>query len=192
VAEKGSIRVLIVDDDPMFLDAVEALIQRAEGIEVVGRAASGDEALRRTAELVPDVVTMDLEMPVMNGAEATRIIAAYFGIRSCCSRDPTQAKGSGRRSRPARSGTCPSRRLGVTYCRRSALPWRVVRGTSRNPSGDHLRIVRRGADRPDVGHESASWPAQLDADRLEIARLGRIVDFFIEAALAFHGPSGAT
>jgi DNA-binding NarL/FixJ family response regulator len=80
VAEKGSIRVLIVDDDPMFLDAVEALVQRVEGIEVVGRAANGEEALRRTAELLPDVVTMDLEMPVMNGAEATRIIAAYFGI----------------------------------------------------------------------------------------------------------------
>jgi DNA-binding NarL/FixJ family response regulator len=80
VPGKGSIRVLIVDDDPNFLDAVEALLERVEGIEVVGRAANGDEALRRTAELLPDVITMDIDMPVIDGVEATRMIAAYFHV----------------------------------------------------------------------------------------------------------------
>jgi DNA-binding NarL/FixJ family response regulator len=80
VPGKGSIRVLLVDDDPNFLDAVEALLERVEGIEVVGRAASGDEALRRTAELLPDVITMDIDMPVIDGVEATRMIVAYFHV----------------------------------------------------------------------------------------------------------------
>src|SRR5437016_6254035 len=75
---QGSIGVLIVDDDPAFLDAVEALLERAEGIEVVARAAIGDEALRRTAELMPDAITMDIDMPVVDGVEATRLIAHYF------------------------------------------------------------------------------------------------------------------
>jgi YesN/AraC family two-component response regulator len=67
--ESRSLRVLIADDDPHFLDAVEALLERAENLEVVGRAANGAEALRRTAELLPDAITMDIDMPVMNGVE---------------------------------------------------------------------------------------------------------------------------
>jgi DNA-binding NarL/FixJ family response regulator len=77
---QGSIRVLIVDDDPAFLDAVEALLERADGFSVVGRAANGDEALRRTAELMPDAITMDIDMPVVDGVEATRLISHYFNI----------------------------------------------------------------------------------------------------------------
>jgi DNA-binding NarL/FixJ family response regulator len=76
----AEIRVLIVDDDPAFLDAVEALLERAEGIEVIARASNGEEALRRTAELMPDVITMDLDMPVVDGVEATRMIVAYFHL----------------------------------------------------------------------------------------------------------------
>jgi CheY-like chemotaxis protein len=78
--ESRSLRVLIVDDDPLFLDAVEALLERAENFEVVGRATNGAEALRRTAELLPDAITMDVDMPVMNGVEATRMIVAYFHV----------------------------------------------------------------------------------------------------------------
>ena len=69
-----SLRILIVDDDPHFLDALEALFARAEKVEVVGRAANGEEAVRRTAELVPDAITMDIDMPVMDGVEATQAI----------------------------------------------------------------------------------------------------------------------
>jgi chemotaxis response regulator CheB len=63
----GSIRVLVVDDDPHFLGAVEALLERAEGVEVVGRAVNGDEALRQAAALMPDVISMDIDMPVIDG-----------------------------------------------------------------------------------------------------------------------------
>jgi two-component system KDP operon response regulator KdpE len=76
----GSIRVLIVDDDAHFLDAVEALLERAQGFEIVGRAMDGGEALRRTAELMPDAITMDIDMPVVDGVEATRMITAYFDV----------------------------------------------------------------------------------------------------------------
>jgi CheY-like chemotaxis protein len=80
VPEPASIRVLVVDDDLHFLDALEALLEPAEGIDVVGRAVNGDEAVRRTAELMPDVITMDIDMPVIDGVEATRMIAHYFKV----------------------------------------------------------------------------------------------------------------
>lgn len=78
--ERPAIRLLIVDDDVIFLDAVEALLERTEDVEVVGPAGNGDEALRRTAELLPDVITMDIDMAIVNGVEATRMIVAYFQI----------------------------------------------------------------------------------------------------------------
>ncbi len=74
------IRVLIVDDDERFLAALEAFLSRDPRFEVAGRATNGQEALDRAAELSHDVVTMDIEMPVMDGVEPTRMISAYFGI----------------------------------------------------------------------------------------------------------------
>jgi DNA-binding NarL/FixJ family response regulator len=68
------VRVLIADDHEPFREGLRALLSSAPGIEVVGEAADGDEALRRTAELQPDVVMMDLNMPRMGGIEATRRI----------------------------------------------------------------------------------------------------------------------
>src|SRR5689334_9935093 len=75
-----SIRVLIVDDDPHFLDAVGALLARAEDIEVIARAANGEEALRKAAQLLPDAITMDIDMPLIDGIEATRMIVHYFKV----------------------------------------------------------------------------------------------------------------
>ena len=65
-------RVLIVDDDEAILLTLDLL--RFEGIEIVGRARNGAEAIEKATELGPDVVVMDLKMPVMNGIEATRKI----------------------------------------------------------------------------------------------------------------------
>ncbi|MDO9396655.1 MAG: response regulator transcription factor [Herbiconiux sp.] len=78
----GAIRVLVVDDHPIVRSGIVALLGSAADLEVVGEAADGAEAVRLAAALVPDVVLMDLRMPVLGGAEATaRILAADPGIR---------------------------------------------------------------------------------------------------------------
>ena len=72
------IRVLIVDDHTLVRDGIRSLLALVADIEVVGEAANGKEALERTRELAPDVVLMDLAMPIMGGLEATRKIRKEF------------------------------------------------------------------------------------------------------------------
>ena len=72
----ASISVLIVDDEPLFVEMVEAMLGAERGIEVVGMAADGDEGVRLAAELEPDVIVMDISMPGKNGIDATREIKA--------------------------------------------------------------------------------------------------------------------
>ena len=74
-------RVVVVDDHPVFRKGLVALLS-ADGIEVVGEAENGLEAIAIVAETSPDVVLMDLGMPELGGIEATeRIVAADPGIR---------------------------------------------------------------------------------------------------------------
>ncbi len=71
---KHPIRVVVVDDSTTARELLVALLQSAEGIQVVGGAANGEEAIRLVKRLQPDVVTMDVVMPKMDGLEATRQI----------------------------------------------------------------------------------------------------------------------
>jgi DNA-binding NarL/FixJ family response regulator len=68
------IRVLIADDQRLVRAGLRMLCESTAGLEVVGEAADGEQAVRLAAELMPDVILMDLRMPGLDGIEATRLI----------------------------------------------------------------------------------------------------------------------
>ncbi len=70
----GPIRILLVDDRALLRMSVAELLQGQDGLEVVGEAENGLEGVEKARALKPDVVIMDIEMPVMDGVEATRLI----------------------------------------------------------------------------------------------------------------------
>jgi signal transduction histidine kinase/CheY-like chemotaxis protein/PAS domain-containing protein len=79
---KKSIRVLVADDHTLFRDGLVRLLNREPDIEVVDQARDGQEAIALARKLVPDVILMDISMPVMNGIEATKVIHSEFpGIK---------------------------------------------------------------------------------------------------------------
>ncbi len=74
-ATEAGVRVLLVDDHDLFRTGLRTLLEE-QGVEIVGEAANGDDAVMLVEEHAPDVVLMDLEMPGKGGIEATREIAA--------------------------------------------------------------------------------------------------------------------
>ena len=71
-----AIRVLLADDHAIFRDGLRAVLDRQKDIVVVGEAGNGVEAVKKAAELAPDIVLMDINMPVMDGVRASRLITA--------------------------------------------------------------------------------------------------------------------
>lgn len=74
----NNIRVLIVDDQDMVRQGLRVILKHEAGLEVVGTAANGQHAIELTEQLKPNVVLMDLKMPVLNGIQATRAIVEKF------------------------------------------------------------------------------------------------------------------
>jgi two-component system nitrate/nitrite response regulator NarL len=68
------IRILLADDTALFRSAIAELVDAQEGLEVIGEAENGLQAVEKARQLKPDVIVMDVEMPVMDGVQAVRLV----------------------------------------------------------------------------------------------------------------------
>ncbi len=87
------IRVLVVDDHDLVRTGISRMLADIDGLQVIGQADSGEEAIRKSRELKPDVVLMDIKMPGIGGLEATRkLLRSYPDIKviavTICEEDP--------------------------------------------------------------------------------------------------------
>jgi len=74
----ADVRVVVVDDQERFLAVARAVVERTAGFRLIGDAADGSAAVERVRELTPDLVLMDINMPVLDGVEAARRIAVEW------------------------------------------------------------------------------------------------------------------
>jgi DNA-binding NarL/FixJ family response regulator len=75
----AEVRVLVVDDQEPFRAAMRVVVEETDGFVVVGSATTGEEALEASAQLVPDLVLMDVNLPGIDGIEATRRLVSAPG-----------------------------------------------------------------------------------------------------------------
>jgi len=80
---RNLIRILIADDHPMFRDGLRAMLQESENFKIIGEAANGSEALTLTRQSMPDVLLLDVSMPVMTGFDVLRELAPLMHNVRC-------------------------------------------------------------------------------------------------------------
>ena len=95
------IRVLLVDDHAVVREGLRAFLELQDGIEVVGEAGDGEEAVTEASRLEPDVILMDLVMPKLDGVGAMRRLRELGSVRP---------RGRARRASSRTSGCCPRSR----------------------------------------------------------------------------------
>ncbi len=109
------VRVLVVDDQELFRRAMTAVVEETEGFAVVGFATTGEESLTAVAELRPDLVLMDVNLPGIDGIEATRRITSNGADRpvvvllSTYQEDDFDLAGSGAATYVAKAALGPER-----------------------------------------------------------------------------------
>lgn len=126
-------RVLIADDDDCFRDALAALINDLPGVQLVGQARNGHEMVALAAILHPDVVLTDVNMPILDGIAATRLLKSMPRppLVVVCSCD----RGSETRAAARVAGADAFISKGETYARVTSLfaPWQRAAGAVREP-----------------------------------------------------------
>ena len=80
---RNLIRIVIADDHPMFRDGLRAMLQESENFRIVGEASNGSEALTLTRQTVPDILLLDVSMPVMTGFDVLRELAPLMHSVRC-------------------------------------------------------------------------------------------------------------
>ena len=110
----ADVRVLIVDDQDPFRRAMEAVVDATEGFVVIGYATSGEESLTAAASLSPDVVLMDVNLPGIDGIEASRLLTSAPGgpvviLLSTHDEDQFDRSGSGAAAYVAKAAFGPDR-----------------------------------------------------------------------------------
>lgn len=151
------LRILLVDDQSLFREALRILLSLQLDFDIVAEAADGEQAVALAAQLKPDVILMDLRMPVMNGVEATRRIV---GARASDSQ-PNDAVGT-RPSPAAAAGKLP------------ALPRagpRVIVLTTFDEDAEVFEALRAGA----VGYLLKASPAEKLCGAIRAAAQGASV-----------------
>jgi CheY-like chemotaxis protein len=108
------VRVLVVDDQDPFRRAMAAVVEETDGFVVVGSVASGEDSLTAVAELAPDLVLMDVNLPGIDGIEATRALRAngdgpVVVLLSTYDAEEFDLKGSGAASYVAKASFGPER-----------------------------------------------------------------------------------
>jgi DNA-binding NarL/FixJ family response regulator len=74
MADRGSIRVILADDHPVMRAGIRSLLNAKKNIQVIGEASNGQEAVDLVRNLQPDVLVLDIEMPVLDGIEVARLL----------------------------------------------------------------------------------------------------------------------